>query len=226
MKAKFREVNVTRVDHERPNKSTSFVTCAIFFLVLIRGGNLNKSTIICIIWTPGSQVTYWRGSSGILVMADTDKLNIDSIIARLLEGKFWLLDMSNNLSSSSSGWKRWKTVALTYAIPTTSSKTLKLYLFQIKKKLSIVKLHWRICYLYVILRIVSSVADSMAGLFWSKSEITFCELFNKYYVIFHVVFTQITRKYFLVYLSFYVSIRFFFTLCVLVWINSLYSSVS
>lgn len=36
-------------------------------------------------------------------MADTDKLNIDSIIARLLEGKFWLLDMSNNRSSSSSG---------------------------------------------------------------------------------------------------------------------------
>lgn len=119
----FRRVNVTRVQHERLNKSTSFVTCAIFFLVLIRGGNLNKSTIICFIWTPASQITYRRGSSGILVMADTDKLNIDSIIARLLEGKFWLLDMSNNLSSSSSGWKRWKTVAITYAVSKTAGKT-------------------------------------------------------------------------------------------------------
>lgn len=59
-------------------------------------------------------------------MADTDKLNIDSIIARLLEGKFWLLDMSNNLSSSSSGWKRWKTVAITYAVSKTAGKTLPL----------------------------------------------------------------------------------------------------
>lgn len=56
-------------------------------------------------------------------MADTDKLNIDSIIARLLEGKFWLLDMSNNLSSSSSGWKRWKTVAITYTVSKTAGKT-------------------------------------------------------------------------------------------------------
>lgn len=33
-------------------------------------------------------------------MADTDKLNIDSIIARLLEGKYLLLDICQIISSS------------------------------------------------------------------------------------------------------------------------------
>lgn len=33
-------------------------------------------------------------------MVDMDKFNIDSIIVRLFEGKFWLLDMLNNFLSS------------------------------------------------------------------------------------------------------------------------------
>lgn len=49
-------------------------------------------------------------------MVDMDKFNIDSIIVRLFEGKFWLLDMLNNFLSSFFGWKRWKIVVLIYVV--------------------------------------------------------------------------------------------------------------
>lgn len=49
-------------------------------------------------------------------MVDMDKFNIDSIIVRLFEGKFWLLDMLNNFLSSFFGWKRWKIVVIIYVV--------------------------------------------------------------------------------------------------------------